>query len=474
MEVKKVKPFPKDFLWGSATSSFQCEGAANMYGKGASVIDKREVPEGQCNYDIASDHYHHYKEDVALMKELGLKAYRFSISWTRIFPSGSGIVNEEGVTFYNNLINELVNAGIEPIVTIYHFDYPQGLVDKYGGWISRESINDYVNYAEFLFKTYGDRVKLWLTINEQDHVVHMPYRLGMASTNRKETEKLGFQANHHMCVATALVIQKCHEIVNESKIGPAVCFDMMYPTSNNPNDVLAWIDAMDIRNYYILDLHCEGRYNKIIENYLIDRDMFPIVNSEDLNIMKDNKPDFIAFNYYASKSVSSNPTTESKKIGDIDFKLLPHAEAGIYKIVKNDNLSATLWGWEIDEIGIRVAMRLLYDKYNLPLLITENGFGAVDKIPSNENEMIIDDDRIDYLKKHIQQIKEAINDGVSVMGYCNWSFIDVISGHSGFSKRYGLVYVNRDDIDLKDCSRHKKKSFYWYKKVIDTNGEVLE
>lgn len=473
MEIIKRKPFPEDFLWGASTAAFQCEGAAHEDGKGLSVMDVRKQDPSICNYEVASDHYHHYKEDVALMKECGLKAYRFSIAWTRIFPNGNGMVNQAGVDFYNRLIDELVAANITPIVTIYHFEYPQGLIDQYGGWTDRRSIDDYVNYAEFLFKTYGDRVKYWLTINEQDHVVHMPFRLGLNEGDIHENEKAGFLANHNMCVAAARTFKKCHELVKGGMIGPAVCFDMMYPTSNKPEDALAWMDAMDIRNYYVLDMNVKGEYNGTFRRYLEDRDMMPEMDPGDMELMKENKPDFIGFNYYASKSISAFPTDREHKIGDIKISLLPAEEAGIYKIVKNTNLNATLWGWEIDDTGLESVCRLLWDRYRLPLLITENGFGNKEKLPE-DGSMIKDDDRIDYLSRHLAAVKRAINVGVPFLGYCAWSFMDIVSGHSGFSKRYGFVYVNRDEHDLKDLSRKKKKSFYWYQKTIEQNGENIQ
>jgi 6-phospho-beta-glucosidase len=472
METRKIHSFPDNFLWGSATAAFQCEGAAHEDGKGLSVMDVREQDPSICNYEVASDHYHHYKEDVALMKECGLKAYRFSIAWTRIFPDGNGAVNPKGVDFYNHLIDELVAAGIEPIVTLYHFEYPQGLIEQYGGWLDRRSIDDYVNYAEFCFRTFGDRVKYWLTINEQDHVVHMPFRLGLQAGNIHETEKAGFLANHNMCVAAAKTFKACHELVEGGKIGPAVCFDMLYPTSNKPDDALAWLDAMDIRNYYVLDMNVRGEYNGTFWRYLEDRDMVPEILDGDMELMRANKPDFIGFNYYASKSISAFPTDEENKIGDIVIKLLPDKEAGIYQVVKNQNLSATLWGWEIDDLGLESVCRLLWDRYHLPLLITENGFG--NKEVPDENGMVVDDDRIDYLSRHLLSVKKAMNVGVQFIGYCTWSFMDIVSGHSGFSKRYGLVRVNREEHELKDLARSRKKSFYWYKDTIANNGENIQ
>ncbi|MBE6115254.1 MAG: glycoside hydrolase family 1 protein [Erysipelotrichaceae bacterium] len=471
MQTRKINEFPENFLWGSSSAAFQIEGAAYEDGKGLSVMDVRKIDPSICDYSVASDHYHRYKEDVALMKECGLKAYRFSIAWTRIFPEGNGPVNQKGVDFYNNLIDELVRNDITPIVTIYHFEYPQGLIDQYGGWLSRRSIDDYVNYAEFLFRTYGDRVKYWLTINEQDHVVHMPFRLGLTDDDRKAKEKLGYLANHNMCVAAAKAIEKCHEIVKDGKIGPATCFEMMYPTTNDPADMLAWMDAMEIRNYYLLDLNCKGEYNGTFKRYLEDRDMFPEIYEGDMECMKKNKPDFLAFNYYYSQSISAFPLDDEHVIGDIEFKLLPSKEAGIYQVVKNKNLKATLWGWEIDDTGLQLTCRLLWERYHLPLLITECGFGNKEEWP--EEGILEDDNRIDYLSKHMHAVKEAMNLGVEFIGFCTWSFIDLISGHSGFSKRYGFVFVNRDEHDLRDMARRKKKSFYWYQNLISSNGKDI-
>ncbi len=471
MQTRKIKEFPEDFLWGASSAAFQCEGAAHEDGKGLSVMDVRKIDPSICNFDVASDHYHRYKEDIALMKEMGLKAYRFSIAWTRIFPNGNGEVNQKGVDFYNDLIDEIVKAGITPIATIYHFEYPQGLIEQYGGWLDRRSIDDYVNYAEFLFKTYGDRVKYWLTINEQDHVVHMPFRLGLTNDDRKEKEKLGYLANHNMCVAAAKAIKKCHEIVEGGKIGPATCFTMMYPTTNSPAAMLAWMDVMEIRNYYLLDLKCKGEYKSVFRRYLEDRNMMPEIHEGDMEVMKENRPDILAFNYYYSESVSAFPLDEEHEIGDIEFKLLPSKEAGIYQVVKNENLKATLWGWEIDDIGLQCSARLLWERYHLPMLITENGFGNKEEWP--EGGILEDDDRIDYLSRHMHAIKEAMNLGAEFIGFCCWSFMDLISGHSGFSKRYGFVYVNRDEHDLKDLARRKKKSFYWYKDVIASNGKDI-
>ncbi|EOI6974629.1 glycoside hydrolase family 1 protein [Listeria monocytogenes] len=471
MEFRKNKAFPNDFLWGASTSSFQVEGAWQEDGKGVSVIDVMAKNPKITDFTVAVDHYHRMKEDVALMAELGLKVYRFSIAWTRIFPTGRGNINQKGVDFYNDLIDELCKYGIEPLVTIYHFDYPQGLVEEYGGWVSRNSVEDYRAYAEFLFKTYGDRVKYWLTINEQDHVVRMPSRLGLTGKTQHEQLKLGYQANHHMCLATAATIKTFHEIGIKGKIGPAVSFSMIHPASPSPEDVLASQDAMLVKHNYLLDLHCNGEYRAPFWQYLLDRDFAPEIEAGDMQLMKENPPTMIGVNYYFSEAVKAFPATEEFPIGYQKESLLPEAEAGIFQVIKNQQLTATDWGWEIDPVGLRLTLRELHERYHLPLIITENGMGAYDKL--EVGDVINDDYRIMYLKEHIKQVKLAFNDGVTVLGYCSWSFMDVVSGRNGMDKRYGFVYIDRENFDLKEMRRIKKQSFYWYQKVITSNGESL-
>ncbi|MBC1631474.1 glycoside hydrolase family 1 protein [Listeria welshimeri] len=471
MEFRKNKAFPTDFLWGASTSSFQVEGAWQEDGKGLSVIDVMKKNPKITDFTVAVDHYHRMKEDVALMAELGLKVYRFSIAWTRIFPSGRGDINQKGVDFYNDLIDELCKYGIEPLVTIYHFDYPQSLVEEYGGWMSRKSVEDYRAYAEFLFQTYGDRVKYWLTINEQDHVVRIPSRLGLTGENKYEQLKLGYQANHHMCVATAETIKTFHKLGLKGKIGPAVSFSMIHPASSNPDDVLASQDAMLVKHNYLLDLHCNGEYRAPLWQYLLDRDFAPKVEDGDMQLMKENPPTMIGVNYYFSETVKAFPVSEEFPLGYQKESLLPEAEAGVFQVIKNNELTATDWGWEIDPVGLRLTLRELHERYHLPLIITENGMGAYDKLEAGD--VVNDDYRISYLREHIKQTKLAINDGVTVLGYCSWSFMDVVSGRNGIDKRYGFVYINRENFDLKDMRRIKKKSFYWYQKVITSNGETL-
>jgi len=465
----KLKGFKEGFLWGASTSAYQVEGAWNEDGKGPSVIDMKKYPEGTSDFKVASDHYHRYKEDIALFAEMGLKAYRFSIAWTRIYPNGTGEINQKGIDFYNNLINELLSYNIEPIVTMYHFDLPYALQQK-GGWSNRETIDAFENYARTLFKYFGDRVKYWLTINEQNMMILYGSVIGIVNPNIENPKKELYQQNHHMFLAQAKAINLCHEMCPNAKIGPAPNIAYVYPASSKPEDILAAQNFSSIRNWLYLDMPVFGCYNSVAWSYMEEEGCTPIIQEGDMEILESAKPDFIAFNYYSTVTVAQNSSNDSAEnsIGDQQITI---GEPGFYRGVANPYLGKTQFGWEIDPIGFRITLRELNDRYNLPLLVTENGLGAYDKL--EEGDVINDDYRIEFLRKHIEQARLAISDGVNLIGYCPWSAIDLVSTHQGFSKRYGFIYVNRDEFDLKDLRRIKKKSFYWYKNVIATNGERL-
>lgn len=471
MEHKGLKQFPKNFLWGASTSAYQVEGAWDEDGKGLSVQDIAKHPEGTSGFNVASDHYHKFQEDVALFAEMGLRTYRFSIAWTRIIPEGTGEINQKGIEFYNNLINELLAHNIEPIVTMYHFDLPYAL-EKKGGWLNRETIDAFENYAKVLFKYFGDRIKYWLTINEQNMMILHSAAVGISGPSLKNLHKELYQQNHHMLMAQAKVMKLCHAMCPIAKIGPAPNISVVYPESSKPEDILAAQNFSAIRNWLYLDMAVFGRYNSIAWSYMGEKGYVPDIYEGDMEILGNAKPDFIAFNYYATatvaQSLNNDPSKTTAKNGD---QQIVTGEPGVYSRATNSNLEKTEFGWFIDPVGFRNTLRELNDRYNLPLIVTENGLGAFDKL--EEDDAINDDYRIDYLRKHIEQAKLAIDDGVKLMGYCPWSAIDLISTHQGFRKRYGFIYVNRDEFDLKDLRRIKKKSFYWYKNVIDTNGENL-
>ncbi|WP_019615421.1 glycoside hydrolase family 1 protein [Psychromonas ossibalaenae] len=468
MSLNKSEVFPKDFFWGASTSAYQVEGAWNEDGKGPSVIDMANVVAGTTDFKVTSDHYHHYKQDVKLFSQLGLKAYRFSIAWTRIYPLGDGEINMQGIEFYNNLINELIAHGIVPIVTMYHFDLPYALAEK-GGWSNRVTVDAFAGFSKTLFEYFGDRVNYWLTINEQNMMILHGDALGTSNSADVENPLQDlYQQNHHMLLAQAKVMVLCHEMLAGAKIGPAPNIASIYPASCKPEDVLAANNCSAIRNWLYLDMAVYGRYNNIAWNFLKQRNALPNIEDGDMAVMASAKPDFIAFNYYSTQTVAASTGVDDKNsTGDQQIVV---GEEGMYKGASNPNLGVNEFGWEIDPVGFRNTFREIYERYALPLIVTENGLGAFDKV--EQDGSINDDYRIEYLAQHIEQIQMAISDGVEVFGYCPWSAIDLVSTHQGCSKRYGFIHVNRDEFDLKDLQRSKKKSFYWYRDLINSHNSA--
>ena len=468
MKYRELKPFPADFLWGASTSAYQVEGAWNEEGKGPSVIDaRRAYPAGTTDFTVASDHYHRYKEDIALFAEIGLKSYRFSIAWTRIVPDGSGEINPAGIAFYHKLIDEILSHGIVPIVTLYHFDLPQALQEK-GGWHNRETVDAFARYADILFDEYGSKVKYWLTINEQNLMILQGAALGTLDEKLEGQKKNLYQQNHNMLVAQARVMHSLHNKIPGAKIGPAPNIAVIYPATSKPEDILAAFNYNAIRNWLYLDMAARGEYNVMAWRYMEEKGYTPDIQPGDMEILRSGKPDFIAFNYYTTQAVEASPGDGQDEVIRGGNKLLKSGEDGVHRGAANNHLPRTEFGTEIDPVGFRNTLREIYDRYHLPLLITENGLGAFDKL--DENGEINDHYRIDYLRRHLEQMQLAITDGVEVFGYTPWSALDLISTHQGCSKRYGLIYVNRDEFDLKDLRRIRKLSSYWYADVIKNNA----
>ena len=467
---KKLKAFPENFLWGASTSAYQVEGASLEDGKGPSCQDVKEVPAGTSDLKVCADEYHHYKEDSALFAEMGFKVYRFSISWSRMIPQGTGEVNPKGIAYYNNLINECLKYNIVPLVTMFHFDMPAAL-DERGSWSNPDSVDWFVNFAKVMFENFGDRVKYWLTINEQNMLTLVGPVIGTLHIPAGTTNVLKetYQQNHHMLVAQAKAMALCHKMIPDAKIGPAPNISLVYAASCKPEDVLASQNFNAIRNWLYLDMAVYGRYNNLVWSYLEENDATPEFAPGDEEALANGHPDFIGFNYYSTATVAYSDGSEALKDGD---QQSAGGIPGVYKTVKNPNLPRTEFNWEIDPIGFRNTLREVYSRYHLPIIITENGLGAYDTL--GEDGKIHDTYRINYLRAHIEQMRLAITDGVEMMGYCPWSAIDLISTHEGMRKRYGFVYVDRDEFDLKTMKRYRKDSFYWYKKVIASNGEDLD
>ncbi|MBM7656111.1 glycoside hydrolase family 1 protein [Neobacillus cucumis] len=483
--------FPENFLWGGATAANQIEGGSDVGGKGLSVADvyifdpkmpkenwtdqwhmmtHKQVEEAQNpnstkyypkRYGI--DFYHNYKEDIALFADMGFKVYRMSLAWTRIFPNGDELEpNEEGLAFYERVFDELNKHGIEPLVSLSHYEMPLHLATEYGGWVNRKVIDFYVRFATTVFKRYKDKVKYWVTFNEINCVKHHPWTsIGVVEENHPHIEQAKFQGAHHQFVASALAIKAWKEINPEVKVGCMISYQLLVPYSCDPDDIQKTVEKQR-ESLFFTDVQARGYYPAYTARMLAERNVVLETQPEDEQIMRENPVDFVSFSYYMSSAVSAHPENLEGAVGNL-----------ITGGVENPYLPKSEWGWQIDPKGLRSALNQLYDRYQKPLFIAENGLGAVDVV--EEDGKINDDYRIDYLREHIKQIKEAIKDGVDVFGYTSWGCIDMISAStSQMSKRYGYIYVDQDDMGRGTKRRIKKKSFDWYKNVIASNGEQLD
>ena len=467
MMYSKLKDFPQDFLWGASTSAYQVEGAIDEDGKSPSIIDMYEHPSGVADFSVASDFYHKYKEDIQLFSEMGLKAYRFSIAWTRILPDGVGEINPKGIAFYKGVIEECRKNNIEPIVTMYHFDLPYCLEEK-GGWSNKDTIDAFVNYANVLFENFSE-VKYWLTINEQNTMILHPGAIGLPKGGKLPDKKTLYQQNHHMMLAQAKVMKLLHQMLPQAKIGPALNLTAMYPGSCRPEDAIAAHNWEVLRCWNFADVPVFGKYHSLAWTYLEDRNSAPDIQEGDEDILKGAHPDFIAMNYYSTATIAASKGDSSDVAARAGDQQIMLGEQGVYRPSENPYVEKTQYGWVVDPVGFRYTLRKVYERYHLPILITENGIGAKDVL--NEDGTIHDEYRIDFIQKHLHQMKLAITDGVKMLGYCPWAALDVVSTHQGYQKRYGFIYVDRDEFDLKELKRYKKDSFYWYKDVIETNGK---
>lgn len=474
MYYKHDPVFPKGFLWGASSAAWQVEGAADEDGRSPSVIDlnsKRKKP--FTDDSITADHYHHYKEDVALMKECGFTSYRFSISWPRLIPASDHKLNPKGVEFYNNLINALKEAGIEPIVTIYHYDMPLWVQEEIGGWGNRRMIDEFDFYARTCFRLFGDRVKYWLSINEQNMQICYAKGLGI-SRGYDNWFRQKWDVNHIMNLCHAKAVIACHEMVPGGKIGPVPGYVPIYPETCKPADQIAAMNAEEFTEKIWNDLYVYGEYSQFIKNYWKNHDIHPDIRPGDMELIKQAKIDFIAVNCYRSNVAKEakpdmqareqimNPTGEK---GKLQFPIFP----GMYQLTTNPYVKTTDWDWEIDPSALRYSLRYMWDHYHLPMIITENGLGAHEDV--SEDGHVHDPDRINFLRDQIYNVGLAIEDGCEVFGYNPWSFTDLLSTGNGMAKRYGLVFVNTTDDDVRDLRRIPKDSFYWYSRLIKSNGK---
>lgn len=455
-----MNKFPKNFLWGASTSAFQVEGAYLDDGKKLSIADVRASKKSDIQLDtkVVIDHYHRYKEDIALMKELGLKSYRFSINWTRIYPNGDEEVpNEKGLEFYNNLVDELIYAGIEPMITLYHFDQPMGLIEKYGGWVSDESIHDFVKYGKTIIDTFSDRVKYWFTINEQAVMVLASDMLGIEADSQIERLTLSYKANFNMWLAQAKVIAYAKEKRSDILIGPAISYITTLPNSKKSIDMNAAKELEDFFSFAMMDVAVYGEIPKYFTNELLKVGIDIPVSADQQEVLVNGVANMVGVNWYCTTIVKAKENFDSQ---EFIFNR-------IERVIDND-LKYTDWGWNFDPRGLRYGMRQLMYRYpKIPVVITECGWSQRENL---EEGHVHDIDRINYLNDHIEQLQLSIQDGVNVIGFSPWSFIDILSVGDGMNKRYGMVYVDRTDFEEKTLKRYKKDSFYFYQKVIRLNS----
>lgn len=460
--------FPDNFLWGGAIAANQVEGAYLTDEKGLSTSDLQPygifgdiVPRVNGDSyvkDVAIDFYHRYPQDIALFAEMGFKCLRISIAWTRIFPQGDEEQpNEAGLAFYDRLFDEMAKYNITPLVTLSHYEMPYGLVKNYGGWGNRKTIGFFEHYARTVFQRYQHKVKLWLTFNEINMSLHAPFTgVGL---ERESSKSEIYQAIHHQLVASAKAVAALHQIIPDGRIGNMLLGGLMYPLTCKPADVLETLQQ-NREWLFFGDVQVRGYYPSYMGRYFKQHGISIEITAEDKLALKETV-DFISFSYYMSGCVTT------------DEKLNHQARGNIMNMVQNPHLASSEWGWQIDPVGLRILLNELWDRYQKPLFIVENGLGAKDELDANGN--IEDDYRIDYLNDHLVQVSEAIEDGVEVMGYTSWGPIDLVSASKAeLSKRYGFIHVDRDDSGHGSLERRRKKSFYWYRDVIQSNGETLK
>lgn len=473
---------PENFLWGGAVAAHQLEGGWNEGGRGPSVCDvltggsvseSRRITDGVVEGEHYPNHkgidfYHTYKQDIALLAEMGFKCFRTSISWSRIFPNGDETEpNEEGLQFYDDMFDCLLKHGIEPVITLSHFEMPYHLAKEYGGWMNRRCIDFFVHYAVTVMKRYKDKVRYWMTFNEINNQTNTNLDIfgwtnsGIRFSQFDDPKKALYQVAHHELVASALVVQKGHEINPDFKIGCMCSFVPFYPYSCNPDDVMIASESMHER-FYFMDVHMRGHYGAYAKKAWEREGNAPVMEPEDEQILANGTADYIGFSYYMSEAVKADQKSDGKSLS-----------GGNEHSIRNPYVKASDWGWQIDPVGLRYALNVMYERYEKPLFIVENGFGAIDQLQPDHT--CDDSYRIDYLKAHIQEMKKAVEyDGVELMGYTPWGCIDVVSFTTGeLRKRYGFIYVDINDDGTGTGNRYKKKSFDRYRQVIASNGEIL-
>ncbi|KRN95421.1 Beta-glucosidase 6-phospho-beta-glucosidase beta-galactosidase [Companilactobacillus kimchiensis] len=459
--MKMLDKLPNDFFWGNSTSSMQTEGAFDLDGKGESVYDLKPATTNTSDWHDAIDEYHLYNEDFSLMAKQGMNFYRFQISWSRVDPKGDGNFNEAGIAFYERLIEALLKRNITPMICLYHFDMPLALAKKYNGFLSRPVVSAFVRYGTEMVKRFGDRVKYWITFNEQNlYHTSEAFNISGYLTGDKTINEL-YQISHHVMLAHAGVANYIHE-KTDCQIGGMLAYSEVYPATPNPKDILCVRQVNEFLNRNLLDAFIYGRYSNEVMTYVKKHKIEMDYQLNDGETLVKVTSDFIAFSYYRSDTISAEQIQE----GTVPNLYLD------YGIKPNPYLETSEFGWQIDPLGFRDVLTKVYNEYGVPMFPIENGLGIREEFTGKE---IQDDERISYMRDHIQAMKDAIfEDGVEVLGYLGWGLIDIPSSSGNMDKRYGTVYVNRTNHDLKDLKRIPKKSYWWLQQVIQSNGENLK
>ncbi|MFC6463436.1 glycoside hydrolase family 1 protein [Marinilactibacillus sp. GCM10026970] len=449
------------FFWGNSVSSMQTEGGWNEDGKSPSVYDVREATEFTSDWKVANDNYHHFEEDLDFIRDLGMNMYRFQISWSRVIENGDGEINEAGIAYYDRFIDALIERGIEPMICLYHFDMPLHLAEQYNGLMSKEVLQAFIRYSKLMIDRFAHKVKYWIVFNEQN-LYHVPeaFKISGYLKGDQTVDEL-YQILHNVMVAHAETVNYLHQ-TTDAKIGGMLAYSEAYPASSKPQDILAARKWDEFVNFTLLDAYTKGIYSNEMMHWVKTNHIQMNILPGELETISKQKNDFISFSYYASTTISAER---------IPNQTAPNLYMN-YGKVDNPYLETTAWNWQIDPLGFRDVMNKLYQRYQLPLFPIENGIGVKEEWDGVHS--IQDDYRIDYHKQHLLAMYDAIHiDGIEIMGYLGWGLIDILSSQGDMRKRYGLVYVNRDNHNLKDMKRVPKKSYDWFKKVIATNGDYL-
>ncbi|BDR56959.1 glycoside hydrolase family 1 protein [Xylocopilactobacillus apis] len=450
-----------NFFWGNSTSSMQTEGAYNEGGKGPSVYDNRPAEKNSSDWKVAIDEYHRYPEDISLMKDLGMNFYRFQISWSRVQPKGEGEFNPEGIQFYHDLINELLKSKIQPMICLYHFDMPLYQAEHYNGFINKDVVEHFVDFSKKMVEEFGNQVKYWITFNEQNlYSINEAFKCS-GYLNGKQTIRDLYQIQHNIALAHAKVANYIHENYSDLLIGGMLAFQEVYPASPNPQDLEAVRRYKEFTNYNLLRIFTKGKYSNEVISFMKHHHLDDILDSQDLAEIFKIRSDFISFSYYSTTCLDSTKIP----IGTIpnDF-----AKKGT---VHNPYLATNEWQWQIDPQGFYSVLMDLYNRTNLPIFPIENGIGVRESWDGKHE--INDQYRINYHRHHLMALKKAVQDGANIIGYLGWGLVDIPSSQGNMDKRYGVIYVNRTNHDLKDLKRVPKASYHWLKKVINSNGEDL-